>query len=166
VGFRINAGSPGDDEQIVKNRYFLLTRVHKAWPQAAAYLGAHLGVDDVSFSLRSEDSTGVGGRLSESNAGVGLVFGSGWKFSRHLGATFGQRADISLVRQNADNSHRALNFATQPGLALDLVRVLPSLGDNVKAFYVLSELQFGQSLPEQGKWTRQFAWVAGLSMAF
>ena len=166
VGFRINAGAPSDSQQTVQNRYFLTARFHKAWPRVAGYLGARLGVDDVNFSLRSHDTLDLEAPLRETNTGVGLELGTGWKFHRYMGATFGQRADISLVRQNANLPHRALNFLTQPGLALDMVRLYPSLGDNVKAFYLLTELQFGQSLPERGKWTQQFAWITGLSLAF
>ncbi len=166
VGFRINAGAPSDSQQIVKNRYFLLTRVHKAWPRAAVYAGMNLGVDDVNFSLSSGDTTSLTRPFSETNAGLGLEAGGGWKFSRFLGATLGQRMDVSLVPQSADNPRRALNFMTQPGLTLDLVRLHPPLGGNVKALYVLSELQFGQTLTATGAWTRHFAWVAGLSVAF
>jgi hypothetical protein len=166
VGFRIDAGSPNDDQQTVKNRYYLLARFHKSWPRAAMYLGGRVGTDDVSFALLSDDTTGVGDRLRESNLGVGFSFGYGWKFTRHLGVTFGQRADISLVRQNPSSPHRAVEFLSQPGLALDLVRVFPALGDNVKAFYLLTEAQLGQSLPERGKMTRQAAWIFGTSMAF
>lgn len=166
VGFRIIAGSPNDDQQTVKNRYFLMTRLHKSWPRAAMYLGARLGTDDVSFSLLSDDTTGVGGRLRESNLGVGLAYGYGWKFSRYAGVTFGERLDASLVRQNPGSPHRALNFLTQPGLALDLVRIFPSLGDYVKGFYLFSEAQFGQSLPEDGRWMQQHSWILGSSMAF
>jgi hypothetical protein len=166
VGFRIIAGSPNDEQQTVKNRYFLLTRVHKSWPRAAMFLGTRVGVDDVSFTLLSDDTTGVGGRLRESNVGVGAAFGWGWKFSRYAGLTFGQRVDVSLVRQNPSSPHRGLNFMTQPGAAFDLVRVFPSLGDNVKAFYLLSEFQSGQTVTERGKLTRQDSWILGVSMAF
>ncbi len=167
VGFRINAGSPNDELQTVKNRYFVMLRVHRSWPSAAVYLGARVGVDDVSFALLAkDDTTGLGGRLSESNAGVGLAFGSGWKFSRHLSATFGQRVDVSLVRQNPDNPHRTLEFLSQPGLALDLVKVFPSLGENLKAFYLFTEWQAGQTLSERGDWLRQSSWITGLSMGF
>lgn len=167
VGFRINAGAPSDSQQVVKNRYFLLTRFHKAWPRAAAYAGMSLGVDDVNFSLSSAVDTGtLAEPFRETNAGLGFEVGGGWKFSRHVSATLGQRMDVSLVRQSADNPHRALNFTTQPGLALDLLRVWPGLGTNVKAFYLLGEFQFGQTLTEQGAWRDQFAWITGLSVAF
>jgi hypothetical protein len=98
--------------------------------------------------------------------GVGMALGYGWKFSRYAGFTLGQRADVSLVRQNPSSPHRALNFLTQPGLALDVVRVFPSLGENVKAFYLFSELQFGQTLPERGDWIRQDSWIVGVSLGF
>lgn len=166
MGFRINAGSPADSQQTVENRYFLMARFHKAWPRAAAHIGMRLGVDDVNFSIRSGDSLALQNSLSETNAGVGLSFGAGWKVSRYVGLTLGERMDVSLVRQSARSPHRGLNFLTQPGLALDLVRIRPSLGENVKALYLLTELQFEQTLPEVGPWTRQFAWITGLSLAF
>lgn len=166
VGFRINAGAPSDSQQVVKNRYFLLTRLHKAWPKAAVYAGMNLGVDDVNFSLSSVDTGTLAEPFRETNAGLGFEAGGGWKFSRHVSATLGQRMDVSLVRQSADNPHRALNFMTQPGLALDLLRVSPALGSNVKALYLLGELQVGHTLSEQGSWRRQFAWITGLSVAF
>jgi hypothetical protein len=166
VGFRINAGSPADSNLTVENRYFLALRGHKAWPRAAAYLGMRVGVDDVNFSLRSEDTLDLSEPLRETNTALGLESGLGWKVSRYVGLTLGQRMDVSLVRQSADNPHRALNFMTQPGIAVDMLRVKPALGDHVKAFYLLTEFQFGQSLPERGDWTRQFAWITGLSLAF
>jgi hypothetical protein len=166
IGFRINAGAPSDSQQIVKNRYFLLARVHKAWPKAAAYAGLNLGVDDVNFSLNSSDTGTFAEPFQETNAGLGFEVGGGWKFSPYVAATLGQRMDISLVRQSADNPYRALNFVTQPGLTLDLLRVHSVLGTNVKALYLLTECQFGQSLTEQGTWRDQFAWVMGLSVAF
>ena len=165
-GFRINAGAPSDSQQTVKNRYFLLTRIHKAWPSAAVFGGIHLGVDDVSFSLSSGDTAVLTKPLRETNAGLGFEVGGGWKFSRYVGATLGQRMDVSLVRQSAGNPHRTVNFMSQPGLALDLLRVHPPLGAHVKALYVFSELQFGRTLTEHGLWTRQFAWITGLSAAF
>lgn len=166
VGFRINAGAPSDSQQIVKNRYFLLTRVHKSWPRMAAYAGMNLGVDDVNFSLSSGDSTSLTRPFSETNAGLGFELGGGWKVTRQLGLTLGQRMDVSLVPQSADNPRRALNFMTQPGVAVDLVRIHPPLGTNVKALYVLGELQFGQTLTASGDWTRHVAWITGLSVAF
>lgn len=166
VGFRINAGSPADSNLTVENRYFLTLRGHKAWARAAAYLGMRFGVDDVNFSLRTADTLDLSEPLRETNTAVGLESGLGWKISRHVGLTLGQRMDVSLVRQSVDNPHRALNFMTQPGIAIDMLRVKPALGDHVKAFYLLTEFQFGQSLPERGDWTRQFAWITGLSIAF
>lgn len=166
VGFRINAGAPSDEEQRVDNRYFLLAGFHKAWPRAAGYIGLRAGVDDVNFSLVPSDSLDFDDRLSETHAGLGLALGGGWKFSRLWGLTLGQRADVSLVRQNAKNPYRALNLMTQPGLAFDMVRLYPSIENNVKALYLLSELQFGQSLPEKGSTTQSFAWILGMSMAF
>lgn len=166
VGFRIVAGSPNDDQQTVKNRYYLLTRFHKAWPRSAMYLGARLGTDDVSFTLLNDDTTGVGGKLRESNISLGLTYGYGWKFSRYAGFTFGESVDESLVPQNPGSPHRTINFLSQPGLALDVVRVFPSLGEYVKAFYLLSEFQAGQSLSERGRWVQQYSWILGTSMGF
>lgn len=165
-GFRINAGEPSDSLQTVENRYFLLARFHKAWPTGAGFLEARLGVDDVSFSLRSADTLDLREPLEETNAGLGFTAGLGWKFSRYLALTMGQRLGFSLVAQNVDNPHRAMNFVTQPGLALDVLRLRPAMGQNVKALYLLTELQFGQSLPERGTWVQSFAWITGVSMAF
>jgi len=166
IGFRINAGAPTDSQQIVKNRYFLITRVHKAWPRAAAYAGMTLGVDDVNFSLSPSDTGTLAEPFTQTNAGLGFEVGGGWKITRPLGVTLGQHLDFSLVRQSADNPHRAINFTTQPGLALDLIRVHPALGTNVKAFYLLTELQYGRTFSEVGDWRRQLAWITGLSVAF
>ena len=44
--------------------------------------------------------------------------------------------------------------------------VPPAIENNVKALYVLTELQFGQSLPQKGSMTQSFAWILGMSMAF
>lgn len=166
VGFRINAGAPTDSIQTVENRYFLVARLHHAWPKVAAFVGMRLGMDDVNFSLVPSDSITLEERISESQTGIGVAAGIGWKFSRYAGLTFGQRADLSLVRQTAHGPSRSINLLTQPGLALDLVRVFPSLGENVKALYLLTEWQFGQALHEYGPMTRQFAWITGVNVAF
>lgn len=166
VGFRINAGAPSDSQQTVENRYYVSTRFHKAGPRAAGYAGLRLGVDDVNFSLRTRDSTDLTRPFRETNAAVGLEAGGGWKFSRYAGFTLGQRLGVSLVRQSADNPHRGLTFVTQPGVAVDMVRVNPALGRHVKAFYLLTEFQFGQVLSETGGWHKQIAWITGLSIAF
>ena len=166
VGFRINAGAPSDSIQTVENRYFLVARLHRFWPRAAAFVGMRVGVDDVNFSLVPSDSLSLEERISESETGIGIAAGGGWKFSRYAGLTFGQRADLSLVRQTARGPSRSIVLLSQPGLALDMVRVFPDLGQNVKAFYLLTEWQLGQSLPEYGPTTRQFAWITGLSLAF
>ena len=166
AGFRINAGAPSDSIQTVENRYFLVARLHRSWPRAAAFVGMRVGVDDVNFSLVPRDSLSLEERISESETGIGVAAGGGWKVTRHIGLTFGQRADLSFVRQTARGPSRSVNLLTQPGLALDLVRLHPPLGRNVKAFYLLSELQLGQSFSEFGPMTRQFAWITGLSIAF
>jgi hypothetical protein len=166
AGFGINAGAPSDSQQTVQNRYYLITRFHHAFPRAAGYVGLRLGMDDVNFALQSSDTADLGEPLRETNAAVGLEAGGGWKFSRYGGLTLGQRMDVSLVRQSAKSPNRAVTFMTQPGLAIDMVRVHPLLGTNVKAFYLLTELQFAQSLSESGEWTQQFAWITGLSLAF
>ncbi len=165
-GFRINAGEPSGDRQDVENRYFLLARIHKAWPNAAAFAGMRLGVDAVNFSIRTADTLDLREPLDETRAGLGLSAGGGWKFSRYAGATLGQRLDFLLVPQGIDNPNRAVNFLTQPGIAIDILRIRPEMGENVKALYLLTELQFGQLLTTRGDWAQQFAWITGISMAF
>jgi|GEM_PF-1447544 len=169
MAYKINAGQPSDSSQEVKNRYILVARFHKAWPTAAAFAGFNLGVDDVNISLsrRPNDSTNPLIRpLQETNASLGLELGGGWKFSRYVGATLGERMDISLVRQNESDRNRALNFKTSPGVALDLLKLAPSLREDVKGLYALAEFQYGQQLLESGTWRRDFAWITGISLAF
>jgi hypothetical protein len=165
-GFRINAGEPSDSAQQVFNRYFLMTRFHRAWPKAAAYAGLSLGVDDVSISLTSLDTLNFKKPLQETNAALGVEAGAGWKFSKYVGATLGQRMDVSLVRQDENHARNTLAFRTQPGFAVDMCKVAPSLRENVKALYLLVELQFGQVLQENGDSRSEFAWITGLSLAF
>ena len=162
-GFKINSGET-QGRQFVENRYFLLGRMHRAWRNTAVYGGVNLGVNDVSVSLNAVDTSGFEEPLKETNAGLGLETGAGWKFSKYVGATLGQRADVSLVR-NA-SGQRSVSFHTQPGFAVDLTRVSPSLRESVKALYFLTETQFGQLLMEDGDWGQDFTWIVGLSLAF
>jgi hypothetical protein len=164
-GFKINAGETSNG-QVVQNRYFLLGRFHKAWPKAAVFAGVNLGVDDVSVSLNSQDSSlPISAPLKETNAAIGLEAGGGWKFSHYVGATLGQRVDVSLVKQR-ESDRRAITFHTQPGLALDLLRVAPSLRESVKGLYLLSEVQLGWLLLANGESRQDLAWITGLSLAF
>ena len=162
-GFKINSGET-QGRQFVENRYFLLGRFHKAWRRAAVYSGINLGVNDVSVSLSSVDTLGFDEPLQETNAAIGLETGGGWKFSKYVGATLGQRVDVSIAPRVSGK--RAISFHTQPGLALDMTRVAPSLRESVKALYILGEGQFGQQLTDEGDWGRDFAWIVGISLAF
>lgn len=162
-GFKINSGET-QGRQFVENRYFLLGRFHKAWRRAAVYTGVNLGVNDVSVSLSSLDTLGFEEPLQETKAAIGLEAGGGWKFSTYVGATLGQRADVSIAP--SISGRRTVSFHTQPGLALDMTRVAPSLRESVKALYILAEGQFGQRLDEEGEWGQDFAWILGISLAF
>lgn len=168
MSYKINAGEPSDSSQEVKNRYILVARFHKAWPTAAFYTGLNLGVDDVTVSLTPSTDSGnaLSEPLKETNASIGLEAGTGWKFSHYVGATLGQRMDFSLIRQNESDRNRALSFRTSPGLALDVLKLAPSLREQVKGLYWLAEVQFGQQLLESGTWRHDYAWITGLSMAF
>ena len=168
MSYKINAGEPSDSSQEVKNRYILVARFHKAWPTAAVFVGLNLGVDDVTVSLTPSTDTvnALVEPLKETNASVGVEAGGGWKFSKYVGATLGQRMDVSLVRQNESDRNRALNFRTSPGVALDILKMAPSLREQVKGLYGLFEVQFGQQLLESGTWRRDIAWITGISLAF
>jgi hypothetical protein len=168
MSYKIQAGEPSDSSQEVKNRYTFVARFHKAWPTAAAYAGVTLGVDDVTVSLTPSTDTSnlLIQPLQETNASLGFEAGTGWKFSKYVGATLGQRLDISLVRQNESDRNRSLNFRTSPGLALDILKMAPDLRDEVKGLYALLEFQYGQQLLESGTWRQDFAWITGISLAF
>lgn len=168
MSYKINAGEPSDSAQEVKNRYILVTRFHKAWPTSAVFIGLNLGLDDVTVSLTpsADSASPLVEPLKETNASVGFEMGGGWKFSRYVGATLGQRIDVSLVRQNESDRNRSLNFKTSPGFAVDVLKFAPSLREQVKGLYGLFELQYGQQLLESGTWRRDFAWITGVSMAF
>jgi hypothetical protein len=168
MSYKIIAGEPSDSAQEVKNRYTLVARFHNAWPTAAVYAGVNLGVDDVNISLTPSTDTvnALTQPLKETNAGLGLEVGGGWKFSKYVGATLGQRVDISLVRQNETDRNRALTFRTSPGVALDILKLAPSLREQVKGLYGLFEMQYGQQLLQNGNWRRDFAWITGVSLAF
>jgi hypothetical protein len=163
-GFKINSGET-QGKQFVENRYFLLSRMHYAWRKAAVYGGLSLGVNDVSISLGAVDTGGFDEPLQATNAAIGLEAGGGWKFSKYVGATLGQRVDVSLA-PNVISGERTISFHTQPGLALDMTKVTPSLRESVKALYILAETQFGQKLVDEGDWTQDFAWILGISLAF
>ena len=168
MSYKINAGEPSDSSQEVKNRYILVARFHKAWPTAAVFTGMTLGLDDVTVSLTpsTDSASALVEPLKETNASLGFEVGGGWKFSRYVSATLGQRLDVSLVRQNESDRNRSLNFRTSPGVALDVLKLAPSLREQVKGLYALFEFQYGQQLLESGTWRRDFAWITGASIAF
>jgi hypothetical protein len=165
-GFKMNAGEPSDSTQKVKNRFFIIGRAHHSWKQAAGYFGAQIGLDDLNVSLTPlADSGNFREPLRETNAGLDLEFGLGWKFSRYVGATLGQRLELSLVGEE-QNPESAVNFRGMPGLALDMLPLFPGLRETVKAFHVFSELQVGRLIRENVSRRQDFAWVIGASLAF
>ncbi len=165
IGFKMNAGEPSDSSQKVRNRFFLIGRFHKAWTRLGGYAGLQLGVDNLNVSLSSLDSGNFRKPFQETNAGLGVEFGLAWKFSRYAGITLGHRFEFSFVGEK-DSSGNAVNFRIFPGLAFDLLPLLPSLRENVKAFYFFGELQFGRLILENVSNRRDMAWISGISLAF
>ena len=163
LGFKLIAGEPSDSTQIVKNRFFLLGRFHKAWPRFSGYVGAQLGVDDLNISL-PVDTLSFRGPLKETNAGMGLEFGAGWKFSRFVGATFGHRFEFSFVGEQGDGN--SVNFRTMPGLSFDVLSMLPSLRKSVKALNLTFEMQIGSLVLEIKSKSQELAGITGLSAGF
>ena len=165
IGFRMQAGQPSDASQVIRNRFFVLGRFHKSWSRVAGYLGTEIGMDDINISLSPSDSN-LSQPLSRINAGLGFQFGLGWKFSRYLGATFGQSFETSFVGEASDRpGGGSLNFHTLPGLAVDVLAFTPSLKKKVRALDVFVELQFGR-LVLQNKSSQDFAWITGGSLVF
>ncbi len=165
--FKMIAGQPSDPVQVVKNRFFVFGRFHKSWSQVSAYAGAQVGMEDLNISLSPlKDSGDVQAPLRNINAGMGLELGLGWKFSRYVGLTLGQRLDASFVGEDTVNFEGSVNFRTAPGLALDILAMAPSMRSKVKALFVYSEAQFGQLALEDRSKKQDFAWVAGMTIAF
>jgi len=145
----------------------VLGRFHKAWPKFAGYLGIQLGVDDLNLSLTPLDTLNFQEPLRQINAGLAIDYGLGWKFSRYVAATFGQRFEASLVGEATENPEQgSINFRTLPGLTLDILELKPSLRSNVKALYIFAETQFGQLVLENRSKRTDFAWITGVSLAF
>ena len=167
AGFKMIAGQPSDASQLIRNRFFIVSRFHKSWSKVSTYLGAQIGMDDLNVSLSPLDTGNFRQPLSDLNAGMGLELGAGWKFSRFVGATFAQRFEASLVGEATDSAKTSsINFHISPGIALDILAFAPPLRKNVKACYAFTELQFGQLLLVGRSSRRDFSWITGLSFAF
>ena len=167
IGFKMVAGQPSDSSQVIRNRFFILSRFHKSWSEVSSYVGAQIGLDDINVSLTSLDTGNFRQPLRNLNAGMGLELGAGWKFSRFAGATLAERFEASFVGEATPNPEAgSINFHTLPGVALDILAIAPPLRKNVKAFYAFTELQFGWLLLENQSRSEDFSWIAGLSLAF
>jgi hypothetical protein len=167
AGFLITAGEPSDTAQKVHNRYFIHARFHKAWNGLAIYAGPRIGLDNLNVLTGSSNPDSlVRVPIKNSNAGLGLDVGGGWKFSRWVGLTFGGAAEYSLVGEEGSFLGNNLNLHLLPGLAVDLLAFSDRMRQLVPALYFMAEYQSGFLLFEQGGHRHEQAGVCGISLAF
>jgi hypothetical protein len=171
AGFRIRAGEPSAITQKVQNRYFLLTRFHKAWKHASIYMGTQLGLDNLNIlsGVPPKDSsivTVIKQPIRNTNAGLGLDAGAGWAFSKWVGLTLGGNLEYSLVGEESGTLAHGLNLHALPGISLDLLNCTHTSRDLVQAAYLFVEFQAGLLIFEKKIFRHDIAGVTGISVAF
>ena len=171
LGFKINAGEPSALEQKVFNRYFINMRFHKPWTRFAVYVGPQLGLDNLNVLTGTPPADSLVGTVIEdpirnTNAGLGLEMGMGWKFARWAGFTMGSVAEYSLVGDKTSMFGNDLNLRLIPGLAIDVLAFTDTLRELVPAFYINTEFQTGFLLLQRGRKNNDQAFLLGVSLAF
>lgn len=171
LAFKINAGEPNVQEQKVFNRYYAHARFHKNWTRVALYIGPQIGVDNLNILSGAPDKDSVVGAVIEdpinnTNAGLGIESGLGWKFARWGGMTFGSIAEYSLVGTTNSLFGNDLNLRLVPGLAMDVLAFTDSLRELVPALYVNMEFQMGFLLFQRGRKNNDQAFMLGVGVAF
>jgi hypothetical protein len=166
VGFKITAGEPSDTAQKIFNRYFINMRFHHSWNEAALYLGGQLGMGNLNILTGSAKDTKIKTPIKNTKPTLGLDFGSGWKFSRYLGATLGANLEYSLVDEEGVGTTNALNLHINPGVSLDLLAFTETLRELVPALNVNVEYQAGFLIFEKSGHRQDRATVIGVGLAF
>lgn len=166
VAFRIIAGEPNSEKQKIVNHYYGQARFHKAWKNAAVYMGPQIGVGNTNILT---DSTGIKDGLKSirnTKPTLALDCGGGWRFSPYLGATLGSNIEYSMVDEDRDGLTNTMNLHVSPGLALDVLSLTDSLYKLVPALYVYAECQMGFLLSEATGNRKDVAYVIGVGLAF
>jgi hypothetical protein len=166
MAFRIIAGEPNSDRQKIINRYYAQGRFHKAWEKVAVYVGPQIGVGNINILTDSIAKQKGLDPIKNTKPTLALDFGGGWKFSRPVGLTFGSNLEYSLVDEDKSGVTNSLNMHVIPGLALDVLSLIPSLRKLVPAFYMYTESQMGFLLSTESGNRRELAIVGGLGLAF
>lgn len=170
LGFKINAGEPTALEQKVFNRYYINMRFHKPWTRFALYAGPQLGLDNLNVLSGTPPADTLGAVIEEpirnTNAGLGLEIGAGYKFARWAGFTMGSVAEYSLVGDRNSMFGNDLNLRLIPGLAIDVLAFTDTLRELVPALYINTEVQVGFLLFQRGRHRSDQAFLLGVSLAF
>lgn len=171
LAFKIRAGEPDTTKQEVFNRYYAHLRFHKNWARAAIYIGPQIGVDNLNILTGTPDKDSVVGTVIErpinnTNAGLGIESGMGWKFARWGGATLGAIAEYSLVGTTNSLFGNDLNLRLVPGLAIDVLSFTDTLRELVPALYVNMEFSTGFLLFQRGGKNNDQAFMLGVGLAF
>jgi hypothetical protein len=165
VAFRIIAGEPNSDRQKIINRYYAQARFHKAWEKASVYLGPQIGVGNINILTDSLAKQHGLEAFKNTKPTFSLDCGGGWKFSRFVGLTLGSNLEYSMVDEDKNGVTNSMNMHVTPGLAFDVLSVIPSLRSLVPAFYVYGESRMGYLLSEASS-RREYAYVGGVGLAF
>lgn len=168
LAFKIQAGEPSDLEQKVFNRYYGHMRIHKAWTKLAIYTGLQVGVDNLNVLTGTPDGvdTLVQRPIDNTNAGLGLEMGGGWKAGRWWGLTLGTVTEYSLVGDSHSLFGNDLNLRVNPGVAIDVLAFTDTLRELVPALYVNLEFQMGFLLLQRGRRNNDQAFMMGVGLAF
>lgn len=170
LAYKIKAGEPNVSKQLVFNRYYANARFHLASSKVAFYVGPQLGMDNLNILSGTPDTDTLGSVIEEpiknTNAGVGIETGLGWKFARWGGLTMGAVAEYSLVSDENSFFGNDLNLRLIPGISIDLLTFTDTLRELVPALYLTLEAQGGSLLFQRGQKDNDRAFMLGVGLAF
>lgn len=170
LAFKINAGEPSETEQKVLNRYYANVRFHKAWTRASIYAGPQIGVDNLNIlsGPPPEDTLDkvIRDPINNTNMGLGIEAGLGWKVSRWGGVTLGTITEYSLVDDEKSIFGNDLNLRLVPGVAVDVLAFTDTLRELVPALYVTLEAHLGFLVLQHDRRNTDRAFLMGVGLAF
>jgi len=154
----------------VLNRYYANARFHKAWTRASIYAGPQIGVDNLNIlsGPPPEDTLDkvIRDPINNTNMGLGIEAGLGWKVSRWAGLTLGTISEYSLVDDEKSVFGNDLNLRLVPGVAVDVLAFTDTLRELVPALYVTFEAHLGFLVLQEDRRNNDRAFLMGVGLAF